>query len=118
MRQLIALVMAAACVAARYPLEGPAFAAGLSLERAPGPEHEQERELSLEGCLWSGSARGEFIVSTGAERHTAMAAPGVVLADHLNHRVHLTGALEHRALGPVFLVSGVRTLATSCEARS
>lgn len=73
--------------------------------------------IAIEGCLRSGSAAGEFIVSTGEERHTAMAEPGVPLADHVNHRVHLTGELEERSIGPVFVVSDVRTIAASCMPR-
>lgn len=70
--------------------------------------------ISVEGCLRAGSADGEYIVSTGGERHTAMASAGVTLDEHVNHRVQLTGELAQKAIGPVFVVTDVRTLETSC----
>lgn len=71
--------------------------------------------VSVEGCLRAGSAGGEYIVTAGGERHTAVAGPGVTLDEHVNHHVELTGALAQKAMGPVFVVSGVRTLAPSCD---
>lgn len=102
MRQLTTLMLAGV------------FAATHATTPAPVLASSKAQSVTLEGCLRSGSASGEYIVSTGVERHTAMAEPGVRLGEHLNHRVHLTGALEETPIGAVFLVSDVRTIATTC----
>jgi hypothetical protein len=77
---------------------------------------QQPQTATLEGCLLAGSATGEFIVSTGKERHTAVADQGVDLAAHVNHRVRLTGALEKGKVGEVFRVIALTMVATTCAA--
>lgn len=88
-----------------------------AVPRAGGVPGGTAPPVSVEGCLRAGSADGEFIVTAGGERHTAMAGAGVRLDDHVNHQVRLTGELAQREIGPVFVVSGVRTLAPSCAPR-
>jgi hypothetical protein len=80
------------------------------------PWQEPAPSATIEGCLLSGSAAGEFIVSTGRERLTAMAEQGVDLAAHVNHRVRLTGALEVAHVGEVFRVTALTLVATTCAA--
>jgi hypothetical protein len=78
------------------------------------PWQEPAPTATIEGCLLSGSAAGEFILSTGKERRTAIAGQGVDLAAHVNHRVRLTGALEIAHVGEVFRVTGLTLVATTC----
>lgn len=75
------------------------------------------QEATVEGCLLAGSAIGEFLVSTGSERHTVVAGQGVDLAAHVNHRVELTGGLEKGSAGQVFRATAVKMVATSCTSR-
>lgn len=93
---------------------------GLTAAASPSAATRAEVALAqgatLEGCLFSGSATGEFLVSTGSERHTVVAGQGVDLAAHVNHRVELTGALEKGKAGQVFRATAVRMVAASCSA--
>lgn len=84
---------------------------------APPATDYVSQGTTIEGCLRAGSAEGEFIVSTAAERHTVVAGQGVDLAAHLNHRVQLTGAIEKAASGPVFRATALKMIATACAAR-
>jgi hypothetical protein len=91
-------------------------AGGVVANAASSDRAVPSEPTTLEGCLLAGSATGEFIISTGKERHTAVAAQGVDLAAHVSHRVRLTGALEKSTLGEVFRVTAVTTVSNTCAA--
>lgn len=80
------------------------------------PVEARAQGTSIEGCLLAGSASDEFLLTTGAERHTVVPGAGVDLAAHLNRRVQLTGALEKGAVGQVFRVTAVTVVAANCAA--
>lgn len=83
---------------------------------APPTADYVSQETTIEGCLRAGSASGEFIVSTASERHTVVAAQGIDLGAHADHRVQLTGAVEKGQSGQVFRATAVKMIATSCRA--
>lgn len=83
---------------------------------APWQAASETQSKTIEGCLMAGSASGEFLVSTGSERHTVVAGQGIDLAAHVNHRVQLQGALEKGTSGQVFRATAVKMLAASCSA--
>jgi hypothetical protein len=91
-------------------------AAAASSAAAPA-DLSVDQGATIQGCLFAGSATGEYLFSTGSERHTVVAGQGVDLAAHVNHRVELTGALEQGSAGQVFRATALKMVAPSCTAR-
>jgi hypothetical protein len=88
-----------------------------SAQAVPWPALAQAAQsTTVEGCLAAGTKDGEFAITAGRQRYAVVAAAGVDLSAHLNHKVQLTGTVEGSGDSNVLKASAVKMIATTCDA--
>lgn len=98
-------------------LLGAAPGAVSRAQATPWPGLAQAAQsTTLEGCLAAGANDGEFALTAGRQRYAVVAAAGVDLSAHVNHKVQITGTVEGSGASNVLKASAVKMIATSCDA--
>jgi hypothetical protein len=91
--------------------------AAIALLVGGGLRAQDNEPTSATGCLQAGAAAGRYVlVLDDRVKYQVEAAEDVKLADHENHRVELTGALDKSAAEPVIKTTALKMVVASCEA--
>lgn len=93
-----------------------AFAAAPRADQSAASGSVTAQSSTLEGCLRTAAAEGEFTFTSGKDTFTVMPADGVNLAAHVNHQVQITGTVEKGARGSVLHASALKMVAATCAA--
>jgi predicted flavoprotein YhiN len=84
MKRLLGIATVAAC--AVLLLSAPSTSAAASQKKAKKPG------ISVTGCVQKGADAGTYMLSSGGKSYELIGAPaGVKLADHVGHKVTVTG---------------------------